>query len=374
MKKIKNIDIIIPLCILCFMLISIISIKSASILVDSSFSMLYVKQLSWYFIGFIILVMLLIIKNEKIYYFSGYLYYISLFLLLLVLFVGDDVNGSKAWIFLGPLSFQPSELMKFSLIIYISKVLENYHFKKRIKNTKTEFKLICKTFVITILPSILVFLEPDTGAVISYFLIAIVMLFVSGIKYRWYAILISLASLFFFIISYLYINNQSLIMNSISENIFYRVERIINWKNSSGMQLENSLISIGSSGLFGYGLLNTPLYFPEPFTDFIFAVYASNYGLFGCLLLITLIVIFDLKIISIGINAKSTIEKYTVAGVIASFIFYQIQNISMTIGLLPITGIVLPFISYGGSSLIIYMILTAIVLNIEYKKFNVIKN
>ncbi len=367
MKKIKNIEIIIPLCLVTFMLISTVTIKSSSYIISEIFANLYLKQLSWYFLGFIMFFVVLVVDNKNIYKASSYFYFISCFLLILVLIIGEKLNSSSAWLNIGPLSFQPSEFAKIGLILYIGKILNDYHFKRK-KNIKTEFILILKVFLITLIPSVLVFLEPDTGAVISYFLIAMIMLFVSGIKYRWYAILISLAGIFIFIFIYLYINNTELILNTVGSNIYYRINRIIEWKTSSGMQLENSLTSIGTSGLHGHGLNNTPLYFPEPYTDFIFAVYASNYGLVGASLLILLIFIFDSRIISIGIKSSKTLDKYIISGIVASLIFYQIQNISMTIGLLPITGVPLPFISYGGSSLIIYMILTALVVNAHIKK------
>lgn len=367
MKKLKNIEIIIPLCLITFMLISTITIKSSSFIMSDYYKLFYLKQLSWYFISFILFIMILVVGNNKVYKLAPYIYYFACFLLIFVLFKGDSINNSKAWIDLGFFSFQPSEFTKMALIIYISKILNDYHFN-RIKTNKNEVKLIFKIFLITLLPSMLVFLEPDTGSVISYFIISITMLFISGIKKRWFIVGFGILFIFIFIFLYLFNNNSEFIINTIGNNIYYRLERIIDWKNSSGMQLENSMISIGSSGLFGYGLNNTPLYFPEPYTDFIFAVYASNYGLFGIILLLLLIIIFDVKIISIGIKSNKTIDKYLIGGIIASLLFYQIQNISMTIGLLPITGIPLPFISYGGSSLMIFMILIAFVLNAKYSR------
>lgn len=367
-KSIRNIEIIIPLCLIAFMLISIIAIKSSSFIVSEIFNNLYIKQLSWYFIGFVLFIITLIIDNEKIYKVSSYIYYISIFLLVLVLFIGERLNNSNAWLSVGTMIFQPSELTKIGLILYIGKILNSYHFSKK-KNLKSEFILICKIFIITLIPSILVFLEPDTGAVISYFLIAIIMLFISGIKYRWYIILFSIIALLIGTFIYIYNNNSKFIINIIGSNIYYRINRILEWKIRGGMQLENSLISIGSSGMMGHGLNNTPLYFPEPYTDFIFAVYASNYGLFGSFLLILVIFIFDTRIIHIGIKSSKSIDKYIISGIVASLIFYQIQNIGMTIGLFPITGVPLPFISYGGSSLIIYMFLIALAVN-AYKKNN----
>ena len=138
---------------------------------------------------------------------------------------------------------------------------------------------------------------------------------------------------------------------------------MLDWKNGSGYQLLNGLVSIGSGGMFGYG--NIPLYFPEAETDFIFASYASIWGFLGTLFILLIILLLDYKIIKIGFTSKQNINKYLIAGIVGMLFYQQVQNISMTFGLLPITGITLPFISYGGSSLICYMFLVGIVLNIS---------
>lgn len=143
------------------------------------------------------------------------------------------------------------------------------------------------------------------------------------------------------------------------------MDRILNWSNSSGLQLTNSLTAIGSAGSLGHGFNHTPIYFPEMQTDFIFAVFASNFGFVGVLCLISLLVYFDINIISLAEKTNDACDKFTVGGIIAVLLFQQIQNISMTIGLLPIMGITLPFISYGGSSLLSYMILIGMLFNIS---------
>ena len=148
-------------------------------------------------------------------------------------------------------------------------------------------------------------------------------------------------------------------------SLFYRLDRLFDFANSSGMQLENSIISISSSGIIGHGFNNIPIYFPELQTDFIFASFTSCFGLIGSIALIVNLAILDSEIINIGKKTKNNINKYIISGIVSVFIYQQIQNISMTIGLLPITGITLPFISYGGSSLISCMILIGIVLNID---------
>ena len=133
------------------------------------------------------------------------------------------------------------------------------------------------------------------------------------------------------------------------------------------MQLTNALIGIGSAFIFGHGFNNTPIYFPEPQTDFIFSVFASNFGFVPTIMILLLIIYFDMQLIKISMKCNDQ-YKYAISGILAMLIFQQVQNIGMNIGLLPITGITLPFISYGGSSLVSYMIIIGIILKIENKK------
>ena len=163
----------------------------------------------------------------------------------------------------------------------------------------------------------------------------------------------------------IYTLNQDLFINVFGTSLFYRIDRITNWSSSSGMQLTNSLIAIGSAGIFGHGFNNIPIYFPEMQTDFIFTVIASNFGLLGALLLILLIIFFDINLINTVGKTTNYTDKYAIGGIIGVLLFQQIQNISMTLGLLPIMGITLPFISYGGSSLLSYMLLAGIIFNVS---------
>ena len=158
---------------------------------------------------------------------------------------------------------------------------------------------------------------------------------------------------------------RDLFIKLFGTSFFYRMDRILNWSNSTGLQLTNSMTAIGSAGLFGHGFNHTPIYFPEMQTDFIFAVFASNFGFAGVIGLLLLIVYFDISIVKLGSKSYNNNDKLLTGGIISVLLFQQIHNISMTIGLLPIMGITLPFISYGGSSLLSYMILIGMLFNIS---------
>lgn len=352
-----------------FFIISIVSIYSASTYLSPTLGNLALKQSLWYLVGIIIIFIIIKIKNNFFYKYAWYIYLANVILLLGLLFVAPDINGSKCWyVIKGIGSIQPSEFMKISLILILAKVIDRFNKNNKKTTLKDEFILLLQVFIIVLIPSVLTFLEPDTGAVIIYLIIALLMLFISGIKPFWYILLGIIVSTFIGVFLYIYFLEQDLFINIFGSSFFYRMDRIINWKVGSGMQLENSLAAIGSSYIIGHGFNNTPIYFPEAGTDFIFSVFASNFGLLGSLFLILMLLLFDLRIISIGTTTVNRIDKYTIAGIIGIFLYQQIQNIGMTIGILPITGITLPFISYGGSSLIAYMILIGIILNINNNK------
>lgn len=347
------------------LIISLLSIYSASIYLSKSLGNLVLKQLFWYILG---IITILIIAKLKVSFFlklAPYLYIITNILLLGLLFFAPEINGSKCWYVINGIgSFQPSEFMKITLILMEVYIIDKFKTKYKTPTISQELKLITLIIITFLIPSILTFLEPDTGSIIIYFMITFIILLTSGIRLRWFfgigIFILLLLGLFFCI----YFFKQDLFINIFGSDFFYRIDRIINWRNGSGMQLENSLVAIASSGILGHGFNKTPIYFPEAGTDFIFTVFASNFGLIGSLSLIVIILFFDLHIIRIGIDSKDDSNKYIIAGIIAIIFYQQVQNISMTIGLLPITGITLPFISYGGSSLLSYMILVGFCMQI----------
>lgn len=366
LKKKINLDKTLIIYVSIFAIISLISIYSASMYLSKTLGNLVLKQAMWYAVGIIFIFIIYKLKISFFIKISPYIYLFNVILLLGLLFVGPVINGSRCWYIIeGIGSFQPSEFMKISLVLIEAYIIDKFSSKE--KNAKNEFKLISLIFIVFLIPSILTFLEPDTGAVIIYFIITLLMLFISGIRLRWFIIGISM--LIIIVASFLifFFLKQDMFIKIFGSDFFYRIDRVINWQNGSGMQLENSLAAIGSSGILGHGFNKTPLYFPEAGTDFIFSVYASNFGLIGSCIFILLVVLFDIHLIKVGMSSKS-IYKYIISGILGIFIYQQIQNISMTLGLLPITGITLPFISYGGSSLLSYMILIGFVISIYNEK------
>lgn len=368
-----SIDIYLILMALLLAIISLISINSAEKVLGYMKDNYTLKQAIWYIMGFILIIIINKIDNKRILKYTNHLYIFGNITLLLLLIFASPINNAKSWFVINGIgAFQPSEFMKIILILMLSKEITKFKEEYPKPTVLEEFKFIIKIFLIVLIPSILTFLQPDTGVVLIYLLITLIMLFISGIRYRWFILLFTILFLLIGSVLLIYFIDNNLFIKIFGTSFFLRVDRLLDWKNGSGYQLENGMIAIGSAGLFGFGINNTPIYFPEPQTDFIFAIISSNTGFIGSIILIILLFLLDIRLIYIGIKSKNNVNKFIISGSVAMLMYQQIQNIGMTYGIFPITGITLPFISYGGSSLLSYMIILGIILNItkENKKAN----
>ena len=370
MKKINKykIDTGILISIILFFIISIISIFSSQKLLSSFYQNLAIKQFIWYILGFGTVLAIMRIENDFIYKNIWMFYIIGILFLISLLIFARPINDAKCWFIIpGIGAFQPSEFMKIIIIITLSSMIHNFHNKYPSPTVKEEFRFLTKIVIVVLIPSLLTFLQPDTGVVLIYILITITMLFISGIRFRWFVILFAIVIIILGITLGLYFIDSSLFIKIFGNSFFLRINRLLDWSNKTGYQLENGMAAIGSGGIFGYGITKTPIYFPEPQTDFIFAVYANNFGFIGSLFIIILILYFDIKLILLSSKTNNEINKHVLIGIIGMLLYQQFQNIGMTIGIMPITGITLPFISYGGSSLLSYMIMIGIIFNISNK-------
>lgn len=347
-------------------IISVISITMAQAFLPSYMQDLNIKQIFWYICGFVIAFSIMFIGNDFFYKNAYILYGVGIVALILVLIFGKDINGIKSWFELpGIGTIQPSEFMKIFLILVYGRIIYDYNEYTSNKTFMTEFLLLVKIGLFFIPPAILTYLQPDTGILIIYLVITIVMLFTSGIRIRWFFILGGIIAAALTIILCIFFFNKDLFINIFSSSLFYRIDRLLDWSNTSGMQLNNSLYAIGNAGLFGNGFNSNIVYFPEGQTDFIFATYSANFGLLGAIFLIMILLFFNIRLINTATKTNNLMSKYIIAGILGMLIYQQVQNIGMTIGLLPITGITLPFISYGGSSLLSYMLMIGIIFNIS---------
>lgn len=322
--------------------IIILNIISLFYLYNTSY---FKKHLLYLFLSYIILLILSKIKLKYIFKYTKYLYIFSLFLLILVLIVGREINGAKAWLHLLGISIQPSEITKLILTIYLSYLAY--------KN-----KSILLMMIIILIPSILTFLEPDTGAIIFYIIILLSTLKFTNIKKKNILIGISIISLFIILNISIYFINKDLLINIYGTKLFYRIDRIISFKEQNNIQTINSLISIGSHNL---------IYIPENHNDFIFASIISKYN---PIIFITIILSFISIILYYikYINNKKNISNIFNFIILNMLLFQIFYNILMNLSLLPIIGIPLPFLSYGGSYLITLYSLIGLSINLSTNK------
>ena len=316
------------------------------------------RQAIFISIGFIIFCFFLLIPSDFLRKFDWLLLILSLILLVALFFpgVGTEVNGSMRWIRFGPINIQPSEVAKFCMLIYISG-----YCVRRLEEISSTSGFLRPLFVLTLFAS-LILIQPDYGSTAILCLIVMVLLFFAGISFYQFLILITLF----------------LILGAIA--IFlepYRLIRLLSFIDpfediqDSGWQLAQSLISLGQGGWFGLRLGNSiqkNLFLPEAHTDFIFAILVEELGIIGGMLLIFLYVTMLIGLIFISFDSfkkDRLFQGYVVFGVFLLISIQALFNIAVNIGLLPTKGLTLPFISYGGTSIIIMLSLMGIVLRIN---------
>ena len=281
---------------------------------------------------------------------------IILLILVLIPGIGTIRNGSRSWFGIGGLGIQPSEFAKLGLIIYTSKYLNN----NKIKNIKNS---ILPILVIVFIIFSLIMFQPDFGTGVIIVISIIALLFVSGVDMSFF-IKLGILGLIGIIILVIIAP--------------YRMQRITSFLNpwsdplGSGFQIIQSLYAIGPSGLLGMGLGNSiqkHFYLPEPQTDFIFSIISEELGFLGVIIVSTLFITIIYRGFKISIKQEDNFAKYLSFGITFSIAFQTILNLMVVVGLIPVTGVTLPFLSYGGSSLIISMTEIGILLNISKNNY-----
>lgn len=334
----------------------IIVISSAVHSFDGATKFIIIQSISL-FLGIALMVIVASVDYNILGNLSKFIYIACFGILLLVLFIGTGEEiGSKSWIRFGSFGVQPSEYVKIGIIITLSMHLSKV---ENINEPKSLFLVL-----LHILPIVaLVLLQPDFGTTMVFVIIVIGMLFVAGISYKYVlfalgAVAISLPILWQFLKDYQ--KNRILVFfNPESDPL------------GAGYHVIQSKIAIGSGGVFGKGLFNgtqTQLGFlPAKHTDFIFAVIGEELGLIGCILAITLLLSLVIRCIYISNISKNSLGSYICLGIAFMFMAHIFENIGMCIGLMPVTGIPLPFFSYGGSSVVANFIAVGLVINV-YKQ------
>ena len=310
-------------------------------------------QLVFIIIGILIMLFTSKIDYKTYYENSNKILLICFILLILVLIpgIGSIRNGSRSWFGIGPFGIQPSEAAKLGMIIFTSKYLTNSN-----KFLKSYKKGVFPILIILFTLFALIMLQPDLGTGTILVLSIIVLLFIAGVNMKFF-IGIGILGLIGIIV---------LIVIAP-----YRMDRITSfidpWSDALGTGFQ-SLYAVGPGGLLGNGFLNSiqkQFYLPEPQTDFIFSIIAEEFGVVGAFIVVGLFIIILYRGIKIALDTKDSFSKYLAFGMTFQIIFQAIMNLMVVIGLIPVTGVTLPFISYGGSSLLISMASIGILLNIS---------
>lgn len=370
------------LLLLCF--ISCLGIKSATPLITKGNPSTYwLKQLVFYGISFTLMIIVFKISNDRIYSSMWIIYGILLVLLIglavehflhtrlgiQVVPMAKYAGGATSWYKLPGFDLQPSEFMKIILVVVMADIIDKHNTKYLIHNLHNDCLLIGKILAVSMPPCILVYLQNDAGVTMIMLASVVFIIFISGIQAGWFIIGSIIVAIVLGIMVYIFLYEHELFANLMGGD--HKLGRFYGWIDpegtygDQGYQLFNALLSYGTAGLWGHGMETALINLPEAQTDFIFAVIALSFGFVGGGFTILIICILDILLIRIGFKSKNNRDKYFTAGIFGLLIFQQVWNIGMVLGLFPITGITLPFLSYGGSSLLSYMIAMGIFLDME---------
>jgi len=339
----------------------LVAIYSASIRGDD-FSNLW-KQIGFFGFSFLLMIGISFVDTRTIRENSTMLlslYFICVMLLIGLFFFAPEIRGIKSWYKIGAFSFDPIEPMKIVLILMLAK----YFSKRHVELYRIRHIILSGIYVL--IPTILIFLQPEFGSVIIIGTIWVSMLLVSGIKIRHF---IGLCLVF----SILFLSSWTFILKD------YQKNRILSFVApqadplGEGWSQNQASISIGSGGLFGKGITNGSQtqygFLPEPQTDFIFSVIGEETGLVGTTAVLGLFGILLWRILQIALNAQSNFSRLFAAGLAVSIFIQMFINIGMNLGILPVIGIPLPLVSYGGSNLLFLFIALGILQNMKIQEF-----
>jgi len=372
----QRIDYGIILSVMLLAIIGIVSLYATSVIQDGSI-MMPVMQIVWYGLGTLVAAIIMIFDSEQLWKLTTFLYWAGIVSLVLTLFLYDQSmlasSGARSWIRI-PLvnqTIQPSEFVKIPFILMLAKVVTKHNAEFKIHTNQTDFKLLGKIAFYSAIPVILVVLQNDLGTSLVYIAITAGVILLSGI--RWQILLpifltiVGAATIFILLVVY----NRELL-----QDVFgfqdYQFRRIDTWLNplqdtsSSSYQVVQSFKAIGSGGVFGKWIGNSEVYVPVRESDMIMATIGEIFGFAGSAFLIFVYMILVYNMIKVVYDTRNEFYAYIATGVIMMIVFHVFENIGMNLGLLPVTGIPLPFISQGGSSLLGNMMGIGLIMSMRF--------
>ncbi|MEN1967211.1 FtsW/RodA/SpoVE family cell cycle protein [Lentibacillus sp. N15] len=335
------------------------------------------KQFAWYVAGGVLVAFIMLLDYDRFKQITWILYGIGVVSLLMLKlrfpapFI-HEANNAVSWFkFPGIGTIQPSEFMKLFLVLAISFVTSRHNDKYKIHTTKSDLLLLLKIVVIAAPPMLLIATEPDLGGFLVLSFITASIVLVSGVSWR---IIFSIVFIAIGIVASgvaIWYFFPGSIADFLEDSVFGHVSsRIYGWIDpeqypDSGYQLILAMLAIGSGQLFGKGISQLEVYVPERHTDMIFTAISEQFGFIGASLVVCLFFILIYRLIHIALLSNDNYGSYLVTGLVGMFAYQIFQNIGMSIQLLPVTGLPLPFLSYGGSSTLAYMMAIGIVLNVH---------
>ncbi len=356
----KNAEWAILICSIILLAIGLVALFSAT--QETGYSE-FRKQIIWFIISIPVIIIVMLVDYNAIVKLSPFFYGIFVALLIAVLFT-EPINGARSWFEITEtLSFQPSELAKIFVIMFLASIIVKIQSKN--KNNINKISRLLLILIIVGIPLGLIIMQPDYGTAMVFIVSTILMLFVAGLDKK-YIIVATLIILVSVPLVYMYV---------LPDHAKTRIEVFLNPNidpRGAGYNIIQSKLAIGAGKLLGMGVLRgnqTQLGYLYPkTTDFIFSVIGEELGFIFSAMVVILYVVMITKAIKVAKTAKNDLGSYIAIGIAGIFLFHMLENIGMTMGLLPITGVPLPFVSYGGSSLITNFMCIAMLLNISGRR------
>ncbi|MGB7460200.1 MAG: FtsW/RodA/SpoVE family cell cycle protein [Carnobacterium jeotgali] len=373
-NKETKIDYGIILSVLLLAIISIATIYSTTHLTGNSGIGDTLMQVIWYVVGAVAIVVIMQFDSEQLWKLAPIAYGFGLFLLVLVLFFYDRslelVTGAKSWFKIGRLTFQPSEIMKIAFILMLARVVTKHNGDYPTHYPKADFLLLGKIILTSIPPLVLVMLQNDLGSTLVFIAIIIGLVLISGVSWKIILPLFTgVAALGGTLLILVVYNRDFLLRLGFKPYQFSRIDSWLNPYGDSGdtsYQLIQSIKAIGSGKMFGKGFGTSEVYVPVRESDMIFSTIGENFGFLGSCILIFIYFLLIYQMIRICFDTKNEFYAYIATGVIMMILFHVFENIGMSIGLLPLTGIPLPFISQGGTALLGNMMGVGLIMSMRY--------
>lgn len=373
-NKESKIDYGIILSIMLLAIISIATLFATTYMIEGKGLQITIMQVIWYIVGIIAIVVIMQFDSEQLWKLAPIAYGVGLLLLVLVLFFYDRptaaFTGAKSWFKIGPITFQPAEVMKIAFILMLARVVTRHNSEYDEHFVKADLLLVGKIIGISLPPLILILLEQDLGTTLVFLAIIGGVILMSGVTWRLLLPLFLSISALGGGLLFLVVYDRSFLLKLGFKP--YQFARVDSWLDpyhdaaDAAYQLIQSMKAIGSGKVFGKGFGVSEVYVPVRESDMIFATIGENFGFIGSCILIFIYFLLIYQMIRICFDTKNEFYTYISTGVIMMILFHVLENIGMGIGLLPLTGIPLPFISQGGTALLGNMMGVGLIMSMRY--------